>query len=188
MAASLTPDERAVVDEAVQEILDGPRPRDRGPLGCLLAFPGFLILLVAPVVVRRLDLGGAVGIGSLTLGIALLVIGLVMYFSAGSFVRNHYAAAAEAGFRGLEAWDAEADGREEALRGATLVVLNAMAAYGPTTTPTFDAEEGRRRLGSLLPLVEAVEEYLVEQGSVFRVFTEEPQLGGDVHGGGPRAT
>ena len=172
MAVELSVDERAAVDEAVADILAGPRPRDRGPLGCSLAMPGFLILLVMPVVVRRFTLGDSVGIVSVTVGVLLLVIGLVLYFSAGGFVRGHHMAAAEAGLRGLERWDPASGEREEALRGATLLLMNAMAAYGATKTATFDTEDARRRLGGTMPMVEAVEEYLISQGSIYRVFTE----------------
>lgn len=183
MAPALSPEDRAVVDQAVVEILDGPRPRDRGPLGCALAMPGFLVLLVMPVVVRRFGLGDAVGQASLWVGLAFLIVGLVMYFTAGGFVRGHYSAAAEAGLRGLEAWSGEGGDREEALRGATLVLLNAMAAYGATSTLSFDPAEARRRIGpSLMPLVESVEEHLVAEGSIYRVFTEWPD---DEDGGGP---
>ncbi len=174
MAVELSPEDRAVVDEAVADIVSGPRPRDRGPLGCSLAMPGFLVLLVMPVMVRRFSLGDGVGMASLAVGGLLLVGGLVLYFSAGGFVRGHYMAAAEAGLRGLEAWDPESGDREEALRGATLLLMNGMAAHGATMTPSFDPEEGRRRLGATLPMVEAVEEYLIAEGSVYRVFTPEP--------------
>ena len=174
MPAALTPEEAAVVDEAVADILSGPRPRDRGPLGCLLAMPGFVVLLVAPLMSPRLGIPGAVGTAVLVAGGALLVIGLVLHFSSGRFVRTHHMAAAEAGLRGLEAWDPDTDDKEEALRGATLVLLNAMAAHGAMPMATFDFEEGRRRLGPLMPMVEAVEEYLVQRGSSYRVFTEDP--------------
>lgn len=175
MAPALSPPDRAVVDGAVAEILAGPRPKDRGPLGCALAMPGFLVLLIMPVVVRRFGLGDGVGLASLWIGLGLLIVGLVMYFTAGGFVRGHYSAAAEAGLRGLESWADDSGDREEALRGATLVLLNAMAAYGATSALSFDPAEARRRIGpSLMPLVEAVEEHLVAEGSIYRVFTEWP--------------
>lgn len=175
MPAPLSPEERAVVDEAVADVLAGPRPTDRGPLGCLMAMPGFLILVVAPLMAPRLNVPDVVGTAILIAGGALLVIGLVLHFSAGRFARGHYMAAAEAGMRGLEAWDPETDDREEALRGATLLLLNAMAAHGAAPTASFDVDEGRERIGALMPMVEAVEEYLVAQGSTYRVFTEGPE-------------
>ena len=175
MPASLGPEERAVVDEAVADVLAGPRPTDRGPVGCLMAMPGFLILVVAPLMAPRLDLPVVVGTMVLIAGGALLVIGLVLHFSAGRFARGHYMTAAEAGMRGLEAWDPETDDREDALRGATLVLLNAMAALGAAPTASIDIEKGRERIGALMPMVEAVEEYLVAQGSSYRVFTKGPE-------------
>ncbi len=178
MPVSLSPEERAVVDEAVADVLAGPRPTDQGSVGCLMAMPGFLILVVAPLMAPRLNLPGIVGTAVLIAGGTLLVIGLVLHFSAGRFARGHYMAAAEAGMRGLETWDPEIDDREEALRGATLVLLNAMAAQGAAPSPSFDVHEGRERIGPLMPMVEAVEEYLVAQGSSYRVFTEGPEDSG----------
>ena len=130
--------------------------------------------------------GDGVGQASLWIGLGLLIVGLVMYFTAGGFVRGHHAAAAEAGLRGLESWTGEGGDREEALRGATLVLLNAMAAYGATSTLSFEPSEARARIGpSLMPLMESVEEYLVERGSIYRVFTAWPDPGGDDAGDAP---
>lgn len=161
-----------MVDQAVAELVEEGGPRDWGPVGCTVALPGLVILLVVPLAARHLGLSSAVVVPLLVAGGLVMVVGLVAHFAAGGLVRGHHTAAAEAGIRGLEAWDPEGGDRVEALRGATLVVMNAMAAYGATTSHTFDPDEVRRRIAPLMPLVEAVEEYLVERGSTYRVFTE----------------
>ncbi len=51
--------------------------------------------------------------------------------------------------------------------------MNAWASYGPTTSEGFDRAEARERIGAVLPLVEAVERHLVEQGVTYPVFTED---------------
>jgi hypothetical protein len=168
----LGPEELEVVDEALEEIRTEEGPVDRGPIGCVLALPAFVLLLVVPVLGRRFGLPQAVATPIILVAIVLLVAGLTLWFTAGGFVRGHVTAAAEAALRNLESWDPEAGRREEALRAATLLVMNAWASYGPTTTEAFDRAEARERLGATLPLVESVEEHLVARGVTFRVFTE----------------
>lgn len=173
----LRPEDLEVVDEALREIREEEGPVDRGPLGCVLALPAFLALLVIPVLGRQLALPDRVATPMIVASVILLVVGLVLWFTAGGFVRGHVAAAAEAALRTLEAWTPEAGHRDEALRAATLLVMSAYASYGPTTTQTFEPEEARKRLGPTLVLVEAVERYLVDKGVTYRVFTDDPDEG-----------
>jgi len=181
----LGPEERAVVDEALAEIRAEEGPVDRGPLGCLLALPAFLALLVVPVLGRQYGLPSGVATPIIAGSIALLVVGLVLWFTAGGFVRGHVRAAAEAALRTLEGWTAEDGEREEALRAATLLVMSAFASYGPTTSRTFEPEAAAERVGALQPLVEAVERHLVEKGVTYRVFTEGPEPGEEPEAGEP---
>lgn len=174
----LRPSDLDVVDEALEEIRAGEGPVDRGPMGCVLALPAFVVLLVLPVLGRRFALPSSVATPLLVVAIGLLVVGLVLWFTAGGFVRGHVKAAAEAALRSLEAWTPEEGHREEALRAATLLVMNARASYGSTTTAAFDPEEARRRVGATLPLVEAVERHLVGRGVTYPVFTGEDEAGG----------
>jgi len=184
--SSLGPDEEAVVDEALADLQAQEGPVDRGPLGCVLSVPAFLVLLMVPVLARSYGLPSSVAQPLILGGIVLLVLGLTLWFTAGGFVRGHVSAAAEAGLRTLEEWDEASGTREEALRAATLVVMNAYASYGPSTVQTFEPEDARSRLGARLPLVEAVERHLLEKGVTYPVFTdrdeggeEGPPAGGD---------
>ena len=176
MEPRLGPQEVAVVDEALEQIRAEEGPVDRGPLGCVLSLPAFVALLVVPVLGRQFGLPSSVATPIIVGAIILLVVGLVLWFTAGGFVRGHVSAAAEAALRALEGWDpeeAEQEGRrEEALRAATLLVMNAYASYGPSTVEAFERPKARERIGAMLPLVEAVERHLVERGVTYRVFTE----------------
>ncbi|HSG49320.1 MAG TPA: hypothetical protein VLA43_15975 [Longimicrobiales bacterium] len=168
MSIPLSDIDRRTVHEALDEIRATPSPVDRAPLGCALALPGFAILLVFPVVGRMMDLGSGVATVALTLGGALVVVGIVLWFSAGGFVRGHAVAAAEAALRTLEAGDQD---REVLLRAATLLVVNGYATYGPTTSTAVDVDKARTRLGRHLGLVEAVEDLLLEEGAAYPIFT-----------------
>lgn len=179
----LRPEDLEAIDAAVGEIRTEQGPVDRGPIGCVLSLPAFATLLVVPVLGRQLGLPSSVATPVLVAAVVLLVVGLVLWFTAGGFVRGHVKAAAEAALRTLEAWTPEEGRREEMLRASTLLVMNAWASHGPTTTEAFDREEARRRIGGAMPLVESVEEHLVERGVTFRVFTEGPEPEGEATAG-----
>jgi hypothetical protein len=166
--------ERRIVHEALDEIRATPSPVDRAPLGCAIALPGLAVLLIFPVVGRMLGLGSGVATLALILGGVLVVVGVVLWFSAGGFVRGHALAAAEAALRTLEADDED---REVLLRAATLLVVNGYATYGPTTSTAVDVDKARTRLGKHLGMVEAVERLLLEERAAYPIFTksdEEP--------------
>jgi hypothetical protein len=165
----LSDTDRRIIDEALNEIRSTPSPVDRAPLGCTIALPGFAILLVLPVVGRMVSLGSAVGTVALGVGGVLVVVGVVLWFSAGGFVRGHAQAAAEAALRTLEGGE---DDREVLLRAATLLVVNAYATYGPTSSSSVDVDRARARLGKHLGLVEAVEGLLLEEGAAYPIFTK----------------
>ncbi len=130
------------------------------------------MLLVFPVVARLLDVTSGVATAVISAAIVLLVVGLVLWFTAGGFVRGHAVAAAEAAIRTLEGWRADAGDREEALRAATLLLMNALASYGPTTSEAFPVEEARRRIAHMMPLVLAVERELLAREAIYPVFTD----------------
>lgn len=138
-----------------------------------MALPGFAILLIFPVVGRMMDLGSGIATVVLIVGGALVVVGVVLWFSAGGFVRGHAQAAAEAALRTLEGGEED---REVLLRAATLLVVNGYATYGPTTATAVDVAKARTRLGKHLGLVEAVEGLLLEEGAAYPLFTmPEPE-------------
>lgn len=179
MTGPLTPADLGLVREALDEIRSEPPPRNFAGLGCVLALPGFVLLLVFPMVARLFSLPSGLGVPVLLLGGVLLVVGLALWFSAGGLVRGRAIAAAEAALRTLES---DEDDRGVLLRAATLLLWNAYAAHGPSTVATFDFDEGRRRLGPRLDsVVLAVEAHLLEEGLIYPVFTlgEEGAAGED---------
>lgn len=166
--------DREGVLEALAEIRAEPPPTSYAGVGCVMALPGFLLLLLVPPVGRMLNLAQGFAVVGLVLGGVLLVVGLILWFTAGSLTRRHSIAAAEAALRTLEVDGQE---REVQVRAATLLLCNAHATHGPATVQSFDIEAARTRLGSRLPLVEAVEELLLEEAAVYPVFTSEALRG-----------
>jgi hypothetical protein len=164
----LSDNDRALVRQTLHEIREAPPPRDRGPVGCVVALPGFVILLVFPPAARILGVGSTLGGVAIGIGVVLVVVGVALWFGAGRFVRGHAVAAAEAALRTLEAGEED---RTVMLRAATLLLTNAYATYGSSATRSFDPEDARRRLGERRALVVEVEELLVDEGAVDPVFT-----------------
>lgn len=157
-----------MVLETLAEIRAAPPPPNHAGLGCALALPGFALLLVFPVVARRFAIGAGWATPVLVAGGALLVVGLILWFTAGGFVRGHAIAAAEAALRTLEGGEED---RDVLLRAATLLLTHAFATHGPATAETFDFQAARGRLGGRMDLVEAVEAVLLEEGAIYPVFT-----------------
>lgn len=168
VSAPLTEQDRRAVLGTLEEIRSAPPPRDLAGVGCVMALPGFVLLLVVPVLGRRLGLPAGAAVPVLVVGGALLIVGLVLWLTAGGFVRGRSIAAAEAALRTLEAGD---DDREVLLRAATLLLCHAYATYGPSTAEAFDFGAARARIGPRLELVTAVEGVLLEKGEIYPVFT-----------------
>jgi hypothetical protein len=122
---------------------------------------------------RKLGIGPGLATPLLVAGGVMLVVGLVLWFSAGGFARGHVTTAAEAALRVLEAGEED---REVLLRAATLLLCNAYATYGPSTVEAFDFGAARARLGPRLELVRAVEGVLLGEAAIYPVLTLE---GGD---------
>ena len=169
MDAPLTDRDRATVHEALDDIR-ADAPPDRTSTGCVVALPGFALLLVVPVAARVLAVGAGVATALLCVGIAFLVVGLVLWFSAGGQRRRHAAAASEAALRTLEGDEAD---REVLLRAATLLLVNARVPRGRAFVPTLDATRAGKRLGERAQLVDAVERLLVEEEVIYPVFADE---------------
>lgn len=133
-----------------------------------MALPGFLLLLVVPVLGRRLGLPSGAAVPLLVVGGALLAVGLVLWLGAGGFARGRVTTAAEAALRVLEAGEED---HEVLLRAATLLLCNAWATHGPSTVEAFDFTAARARLGARLELVMAVEGALLDEEVIYPVFT-----------------
>ena len=150
-----------------------PPPRDNQPMGCLMSLGGLVVLVGLPLLGRTIEIGSGIGSMGLLVGGGLFVVGLILWMTAGGFVRGNFIAAAEAALRELETWNAQSGDREVALRAATLLLTHSEASYGPTSAPSFDHGEAALRLRPIMPLILAVQDVLVEEGASHPVFETE---------------
>ena len=182
MKSLLTPADLEVVHETLQEIRDMPPPRDNYATGCMMAIAGLVVLLGLPALGRVVTLSDGLGSAGLLIGGALLVVGIIVWQTAGGFVRGQYIAAGEAALRELELWSPDDGDRVVALRAVTLLLTHAVASYGPTSTSSFDPADAALRLAPMMPLVMAVQEVLVEEEAAYPIFeTEEEEDSDEAH-------
>ncbi len=174
MSAWLEAEDVAIVREAMDEIEDEAPPKNWGAVGVVGAVMGVVTLAALPLAAHFGTLPRIAVVTALAVGGVLVVLGVVARTSAGGFARGRSVAAAEAALRQLESDD---DGRETALRAATLLLAHAYAMYGPKAVASFDFAKGRTRLGERIALVEAVEAELVRNGRIHPVFTDEEATG-----------
>jgi len=170
LASPLDSADRASVLGALDEIRSEPPAANYAGVGCVMALPGFVLLLLFPMIGRMLGLGRGIATVVLVFGAILLVVGLILWFTAGSLTRGRSVAAAEAALRTLEAGEED---KEVLLRAATLLLCNAYATQGPSTVQSMDFTAARGRLGGRLDMVLAVEDLLLEQEAIYPVFTED---------------
>jgi hypothetical protein len=179
MTSLLSPEDLEVVHETLQEIRDMPPPRDNHATGCLMSIGGLVVLLGLPALGRVMTISQGLGTVGLLIGGASLALGIIVWMTAGGFVRGQSFAAAEAALRELEGWGAEEGDREVALRAATLLLTHAVVQYGPTSTSTFERAEAEVRLAPMMPLVMAVQEVLVEEEAAYPIFGTEEENDSD---------
>jgi hypothetical protein len=163
----LTDRDRLVVREARREIVENPLPPSAGPVGCLAALLGGAALVAWPAVADFVPGGEFAGPFVLLGAVLALVGGVVWSLFGGSTGRTAAGAAVEAALRQLESGEGD---RQANLRAATLLLTHAYVTQGPATTPTFDPDEVRPRLGGARPLVLAVERYLAQEVGAYPVF------------------
>jgi hypothetical protein len=176
----LTPDQRELVRRLATAEPAGPPARDWTSVGCsaiVLAAAGAALLptlrhflgeRVGAVAIGLLILLGLVGV---TLWLLGRTIGLAPVHRRVEAAAAQLAAEAPRLAEGVPA-------SESALGAAVALVREAHHSPGPYTAETFDARDMSVRLGAALPLVTAVEEVLVEDGRIYRVFTTEPGASG----------
>lgn len=164
----LTDHDRRMVRETLDHLESATPPVGRAALGCPAAFVGLLILVAWPRIVHRVPGGDFVSPFVVLGGVLLLLGGPVLALLGGGGGARAAEAAVEAAFRRLE--DPDAD-RDTVVRASTLLLAHAFVSRGPTTTHTFEPDEAASRIGERLPVVEAVERHLVEEGVTYPVFT-----------------
>ncbi len=165
----LTDTDRMLIREARDEINRSPTPVNRGPMGCLTGLMGLVTLIAWPSVSELIPGADFVSPFVVLGGILMLIGGLVASFFGGSSGRLAAEAAVESAARHLQA--AESD-RETRLRAATLLIMHAFISSGPATTQTFEPIEMQRRIGASMPLVLAVEGYLLSDEKGWSVFSD----------------
>jgi hypothetical protein len=175
---SLTDRDRMIVREARAEILASPLPESRGPVGCLGALLGVVVLVVWPSLVGVVPGGDFVSPFVVLAGVVLVVGGLVSSLFVGRKARAAYAGV-EAALRQLESEAAggadSGDERETALRAATLLISHAFISDGPTSVEGFDREEAALRIGSAMSLVLGVQGVLEDELGVWIPFGVAPE-------------
>ena len=166
----LTERDREIIRAAKEEIRSDPLPPPRGQFGCLAAVAALLLMVIWPPFARQWPqlefFSPFVTMG----GVVVLLGGIVSSFFGGSSGRARAGAAVEAAARHLAGEEGGEEGgpdRESLVRAATLLLSHYYISQGPTTTTTFDREEMAARIAPSMPLVLAVEEYLVSEGGAW---------------------
>jgi hypothetical protein len=170
---SLSDADRRAIREARADLVAEPLAAGTGQMGCLAAIVGAVALLVAPRVVPLIP-GGAFLAPFVTLAAVLAILGGVVWsMFGGNSGRAAARAAVESALRHIE--DVDSD-RDVLLRACTVLVSRAHIVQGPTTIAVIDSAHALPRLGERLPLVVAVELYLIEEFGEyeFLTFMDEP--------------
>lgn len=162
--------DRRIVRETLEEIRQAPAPAERGRYGCLAGLIGLVVLIAWPRVVEQVPGGDFVSPFVWLMGIVLILGGPALAVLGRGGGGREAEAAVEAALRRLEDGDSD---RGTVLRAATLLLVHAYVSRGPTTVQTFDPPELASRIGSRLPVVQAVERRLVEEGATHPSFTLE---------------
>ena len=131
---------------------------------------GLAAVIVLPFIGRSIDIPQIVAVGTLVIGGAAVIIGLILAMTSGGFVRGASIAAVEAAVRQLEDGD---DERDVMLRAATVLLAHAYVSHGPTMTSSFERHAVAPRIERAMPLVLAVEEHLIETEQMYGVFTPD---------------
>jgi len=166
----LSDDDRATVRDAREEIETAAPGTEAGYWVFFLAVAllGLALLVFWPRLLGVLP-GAAFFTPFAMLAAVLMVLGgPALGLASRGLGGGASAAAVEAALRQLESLEAD---REVRLRAATLLVSYAFVSQGATTTQTYKPDEVAPRVRRSLPLIEAVEEYLVADFDVGQVFT-----------------
>ena len=158
--------DRRVIRETAEDVRSSPPPSVHARLGIPAAVTGGIILFGWPRVVGQVP-GGDFVSPFVTLFAVVLVFGGPALALLGAVGGGRSRLAVQAALARFD--DPESDD-ETLIRAATLLVLHAHERRGRTTVEVFDPSTVGTALGSRLALVEAVEEYLVEEGAASPAF------------------
>ncbi|MEM7417030.1 MAG: hypothetical protein AAF389_16105 [Gemmatimonadota bacterium] len=158
----LDAEDREIIAETHDELLERPPPVSRGPAGCVTGIAGLALLGAWPAVRGAVPGGDFLSPFVILIGVALVLLGPVAAL-LGRGGRRTARAAIEAALVRLE--DPESD-REVCLRAATVLVCHAHLPGSSTPELVLDRSAALTRLGGRVDLVRAVEDHLEE---VFQV-------------------
>jgi hypothetical protein len=171
LLAALSADDRVLVLQEFDRVVARPAETDLSSYGCLGSFVGLMLLVALPMVARSVTVPPAVRVGLMSVGVGLIVAGVLMRMLVpGKRVRD-------AGLRAKSAIDAlattdPAAGRSHWYGAAAAALNDAFYSGGPWTVHTFDFDQARKRLGNALPRVIAVETLLRLERGIYPVFTD----------------
>lgn len=144
-------------------------PPDRKPVGCMVMIIAVVVAIAVPPVLGWIGLQLSQGARANLLAVlCLFFIGglLVWLFSQGKYSR--YAQRAEAALKALA-------GGTSDTKSAVALIFYAYCDDGPTLSMAIKLEEARATLGPALPYVIEVEQALLSELKIYRVFTSVPE-------------
>jgi len=143
-------------------------PPERKPVGCMVMIIAVVVAIAVPPVFGWIGLQLSPNSRSILLAVlGLFFIGglLVWLFSQGKYGR--YAQGAEAAIKALA-------GGTRDTKTAVALIFYANCDDGPTLSMTIKPDEARAALGAALPYVIEVEQALLSELKIYRVFTSVP--------------
>ncbi len=167
---ALGDEERDAILRLFDSVMAQTAAPDRRPLGCVAAFLAIVVLLLLPWLEHRLNLGLPRPLVLIVAGLLVLVVLIGAGVSAFGGARGAAIARAEDALAQLASRFPTA-AADEKRRWAVTLLIDAYESSGPTTVPTFDFDDGARRLGAALPYVVQVERLLRSHRDIYRVFT-----------------
>jgi cbb3-type cytochrome oxidase subunit 3 len=143
-------------------------PPNNRPVGCMVMILTVVVGIAIPTVLGWIGLQLPQGARSILLAVLCLVFvgGLLVWLFAPSQY-GRYLQGAEAAVKALAA------GKPDT-KNAVALIFYAYSSDGPSLDMTFKPEEVRVKLGAALPYVIEVEQVLLEELKIYRVFTAAP--------------
>ncbi len=162
--------ERAAIVAEYDRQARQPHVANLSPMGCVLMVIGVVIVLVIP------KLGLPIIVGRFLLVVVTLMIlsGLILeLFFGGGYALRRASKAPRAALDWIEKSFDSGTPDERRQAAVTAIGQAYYTSGGPWTAATYDVASARRRLGSALAYVRAVEGVLVSERKIYRVFTAE---------------
>jgi hypothetical protein len=160
--------ERAAVLAEYDRVSQEKPPANVSSCGCLLAMGGGLVFFGLPALLSDRNVAAGAKRGVIVLVVVLLVAGIYTYFR-GNRPLQHAVTRSEWATAELERFLVLAP--EERRRAAVTLLWYGHYSGGPYTATTYKPEALRRRISDALAYVTEVEQLLVSERKLYRVFT-----------------